>query len=345
MTTVTRNHTACLSCYVRSWPALVMGLGLGLVTFFVLFEDVLKHDASITTDHVLTLAVLATVVLAGHMWLTQLLNLQIVTSVGLVLVFAAGSVYLVIASGGRNAEVMIAKRDSAAASESERVERLTKISEAEYILAPCPDGVPSRDVGVKCGLRDAMTRECASGKGTKCEGRSYSVATYAAAIEGHRLAITKLPTATANGSLKSTARVLVAWEGLTGEQSTVAEETYVARLELIIPYLKAVLVEIGTMVFIAVGVGHRRKPTAQPSATVAEPEPMVSNRRTTVTQPLDQDTARALSLLKRGERPQAEIVQLFGGDKSKASRCLSKLERGGQVKRTGRGRQKIVALA
>lgn len=377
------THTSTL--YVRSWPATLLGIALGFVTFFVLFEDVLMSGAKVTTDHVLTLAVLAIVATAGHMWWGQLRNLQLFTAGGLVLVFFAGLAYLVVASGGRNAEVMIAKRNAAHASNAERADRIAKIAEAEFILAPCPAGTPKQHIGERCSLRAVAIAECGSGKGTKCDGKTYSMSTYEAAIEGHRAALKKLPQLEENGALKSTARVMVAWQDAADPEKMTAE--YVARLELLLPYVKALLVEIATIVFLAVGIGHRPSAraayretvlatVATPTATVAKQSPTAPHRlqpkaqlsrlatvapSATVTQlrptatvaaTVAQSENLAMQLLQRtgtvaGQTAtvaQEDIVQLFGGNKSRASRWLGKLEQEGTVARWCEGRNKFVQL-
>lgn len=59
-----------------------------------------------------------------------------------------------------------------------------------------------------------------------------------------------------------------------------------------------------------------------------------------------QSEALALQLLQRsGTVAQEDIVQLFGGNKSGASRWLRKLEQEGTVARWSEGRNKFVVLA
>lgn len=352
------TSTNVSTLHVRSWGALALGVICGGVTGFVLFEDVLAHNAKITTDHVLTGAVLAITAASGHMWWQRLWSRTFVLGLGLLLIFCAGLVYLVVASGGRNAEVMIAKRNAALAGNIER-ERLLKMNaEAEYILGPCPDGTPARHVGERCGLRAAMTAECASGKGKRCEGRAYSVSTYEDAIRGREAALAELGSPVEeNGALKSTARVLVAWYDVPEDEREATEARYVERLELVVPYIKAVLVEIATIVFLAVGIGHRRTSVSRPQpATIPATVPatmastIAAPRHATVTQLRPSATvanveAVATQLLRRSPTvPQAEIVRLFGGNKSRASRWLGRLEREGTVSRWSEGRQKFVTL-
>jgi hypothetical protein len=358
--------------YVRSWGALALGIICAGVTGLVIFEDVLRNKAPITTDHVLTAAVIAITAAAGHMWWRRLWSSVFITGLGLLLIFGSGLVYLVVASGGRNAEVAANKRHAAHASNSERTDRLRKIAEAEYILASCPAGSPAKDYGERCGLRDAMAAECGSGKGKRCDGKSYSVSTYEAAIEGHRSALKSLPALEEDGALKATARAIVAFKVVDGIEREKTERAYFDRLEIALPYVKALLVEIATVVFLGVGIGHRATvaaTVATPTATVArhgpavprssQPKAQLSHPATvapavtpsaTVTQlrptaTVAQSEALALQLLQRaGTVAQEDIVQLFGGNKSRASRWLGRLEQEGTVARWSEGRNKFVVL-
>ncbi len=362
--------------YVRSWGALALGVICAGVTGLVIFEDVLRNKAPITTDHVLTAAVIAITAAAGHMWWRRLWSSAFITGLGLLLIFGSGLVYLVVASGGRNAEVAANKRHAAHASNSERTDRLRKIAEAEYILASCPAGSPANDYGERCGLRDAMAAECGSGKGKRCDGKSYSVSTYEAAIEGHRSALKHLPALEEDGALKATARAIVAFKGVDGIEREKAERAYFERLEIALPYVKALLVEIATVVFLGVGIGHRATVAATvaiPTATVAGRSPAVPRRSQPKAQPsrsatvapsatvaqlrptatIAQSEALALQLLQRGgtvvgQTPavaQEDIVRLFGGNKSRASRWLGRLEQEGTIARWSEGRNKFVVLA
>lgn len=366
----TRTSSNVSILVVRSWGALLLGVICACVTCFVLFDDVLRSGAKFTTDHALTLAVILIVAAAAHMWWQQTRNGHVLLGLGLVCLFFAGLAYLVVASGGRNAEVMVAKRNAAHASNSERADRLQKIAEAEFILGPCPEGTPSKDVGERCGLRQVRDAECKSGKGKKCDGKSYSVTTYEAAIEGHRAALAKLPELEENGAIKSAAQVFVALKGTPLEGREAAEKDYAGRLELLLPYIKAVLVEVATVVFLAVALGNRRatvapmsansgrdamrrspqKPSALP-ATVASPVWPETQHAVTVTLLRPPATvarnceALAMQLLQRSTAvAQEDIVQLFGGNKSKASRWLGRVEREGRITRWGKGRSKFASL-
>jgi hypothetical protein len=343
------------------------------VTGFVLFEDVLRNDAPVTTDHVLTAAVIVITAAAGHMWWRRLWSSAFITGLGLLLIFGSGLVYLVVASGGRNTEVAANKRHAAHAGNTERQDRLRKIAEAEYILASCPAAAPKKDYGERCGLWDAMAAECGSGKGKRCDGKSYSVSTYEAAIEGHRAALKHLPEQEEDGAIKATARVIVAFKDMPTEYREKAEQSYVERLEIVLPYIKALLVEIATIVFLGVGIGHRSPQNrstgtvplarAAPQRTVRHTVPETVPRGTvpqtaTVlrpnfgravlrgTVPLTQDEAleRLLATIAHGGIvPQDYLPELFHvRAKSTVSRWCKDWEEREMISRSVSGRQKFV---
>lgn len=52
--------------FVNSWPKAILAAGFFALTNYVIFEDVLRHGAVITTDHLLSFAVLVGTFAAGH---------------------------------------------------------------------------------------------------------------------------------------------------------------------------------------------------------------------------------------------------------------------------------------
>lgn len=225
---------------VRSWGALALGVICGGVTFYVLFDDVLRNGAIITTDHVLSAAVLLITIAAGHMWWTEMRTLRVFTALGLAVIFVAGSAYVVIASAGRNAEVAAEKRSAAASVNAER-ERITPLLErSERMLVEAQAN---------------LARECATGRGPRCQGIETTVMVYEAAIKGHVADLERLgPSREENVWLKSAAQTLSLFFEVT-------EET----LSLLMPYVKAIIVEVATVVFLAVALGHRGVSRAQGS--------------------------------------------------------------------------------
>ena len=352
------SHQHAPTLFVRSWGALALGVICGAVTALVLFEDVLRNGARVTTDHVLTTAVIVIVAAAGHMWWRRLWSSAFITGLGLLLIFGSGLVYLVIASGGRNAEVMIAKRHAAqfANSERERIRPLLAIEEQR-----------------KQKTQDKLQADCVDGKKGKghCDGLRTTLSVYTMAVKGYEAALLELgPEQEEDGSLRSTARVIVAWQVIGEAEREKAEARYVERLQLLIPYVKALLVELATIVFLGVAFGHRSsesfpRETAVPQRTVRRPTPATvpgtvpqtatvlrPNFGRTVlrseTVPLTQDEALEqlrVAVAKSGTVPQDDLPELFNvRAKSTVSRWCKDWEARGLITRTQGGRQKYLAL-
>ena len=185
-------------------------------------------------------------------------------------------VHINITSYNRSVLVTGEVPDAQTRAEIEKMHR-----EANIILGSCPAGTPKEHVGIRCGLRDAMTKECATGKGKACDGKSYSVTTYEAAIEGYDRRLAKLGPATApNGGYAHAAKVLAALPGVTAAAADIE-----ARLVLILPFLTVLIAELGTITFLHLGMGHRAAVVTAADVAewtaLAECAPPARPRRTT----------------------------------------------------------------
>ncbi len=246
---------------VRSWPAIGLGVFFASVTGYVLFKDVID-GAAINTSHVLSLAALVAAIASGHMVWPAAKAGRIVTALMLMVLFLAATGYVVVSSGARNAETAGAKAATAETVTRTRAEIEKMQREASFILGSCAAGTPRDHVGIRCGLRDAMTKECATGKGKACDGKSYSVATYEAALDGYDRRLAKLGPVTApNGGYAHAAKVLAALPGVTAAAADIE-----ARLVLILPFLTVLIAELGTITFLhlGLGMGHRKQSAQAP---------------------------------------------------------------------------------
>ena len=97
---------------IRSRGAIALGTLLAFGTIVVLFWDV-RAPADVTTDHVMTMAMLAVTIAAGHYWLPAVQQRRILPAIGLGTLFIAGTFVCVTGSAGRGAE--LAQRKAAAA--------------------------------------------------------------------------------------------------------------------------------------------------------------------------------------------------------------------------------------
>ena len=90
---------------IRSRGAISLGMLLAIGTIVVLFWDV-RTPADLTTDHVMTMAMLAVTIAAGHYWLPAVQQRRILPAIGLGTLFIAGTFVCVTGSAGRGAEVI-----------------------------------------------------------------------------------------------------------------------------------------------------------------------------------------------------------------------------------------------
>ena len=110
---------------------------LAIGTLIVLFWDA-RGLSDITTDHVMTLAMLVVTIAAGHYWLPAVQHKRIFPAIGLAVLFVAGTFVCVTGSAGRGAEV--AQRKAAAAgnvneARKDIVDQLAKARADRALLA------------------------------------------------------------------------------------------------------------------------------------------------------------------------------------------------------------------
>jgi hypothetical protein len=223
------------SSRIRSRGAIALGILLAIGTIVVLFWDV-RALADITTDHVMTLAMLVVTIAAGHYWLPAVQQRRVLPAIGLAILFIAGTFVCVTGSAGRGAEV--AQRKTAAAG---------NINDARKDIA---DQLAKARAD-RVALAATMARECATGEGPKCKGSRASVEyadSHIAILEVRRNDMA--PEQEANVRLKHAARVFAFFN--PGTDVHRIEQG----LELIWPFALALIMELGTIVFLGFGLGH-----------------------------------------------------------------------------------------
>lgn len=334
----------------RPWPQvrpvpLVLAIAMAAVTAYVLFEDVL-HGASLTTTHITSAATLIATIAAGHMFWPQFKTGKLVSALGLLAVFLAGTAYVVTMSGARNAETAAAKKANAAEYARQRGDLMRMKTEAETILAACTDATPKKFHGIRCGLRDAMTAECGSGKGKMCDGKSYSVRTYEAALAGYDAKLAALGPAKVASGYRHAAEVLAALP-FTTESADAIE----ARLTLVLPYLLVMVVEVATLTFSNMAIGHRlpaKAPTSQPTfaSNPTAPQPPKGGRKIKRISPAKVPAnvvsfagkREAIAALEKAGRPisNRELANLMGVTDGEASKRVRELGDLVEVRRNGK---------
>jgi hypothetical protein len=235
-----KTHTT-----IRHPGAIALGCFFAGVTGYVLFKDVLE-GAGVTTNHVLALGALVAALASAHMALPELKAGRVVSALTLGLLFVGSTSYVVISSGARNAETAATKAAAIAQVNANRARVEAERSKAQTMLDE---------------ERKALARECASGKGRKCEGVQAAVAAYAAAVAEHDAKLEAMkPAQRENAGYAHASEVLAATPGATSAEIE-------RRLKLLLPFVVVVIAELGTIAVLNIGIGHVRKVVPVPLAT------------------------------------------------------------------------------
>jgi len=232
---------------VRSWGAIALGALLAIGTLVVLFWDV-RAVSDITTDHVMTLAMLIVTIAAGHYWLPAVRQKRAVAAIGLAVLFFAGTFVCVTGSAGRGAEVASRKAAAAAQINADRKDAQDQLKAARE----------TRDQ-----LAERFAGECGTGKGARCKGMREALDAQDSHVRILQVRVDGLqPEQEANVRLKHAARVFAFFR--PGADVKRIEEG----LELTWPFALALIMELGTIVFLGLGLGDagqsRRVPLVPP---------------------------------------------------------------------------------
>src|ERR1700733_4602744 len=218
---------------VRSWGAILLGAVLAIGTLVILFWDV-RTPGEVTTDHVMTLAMLIVTIAAGHYWLPAVQQRRGFPAIGLAVLFFAGTFVCVTGSAGRGAEVAAHKAAAAHQVNADRKDAQDQLKAARE----------KRDE-----LADKFNRECGSGKGARCKGLREALEaqdSHAAVLQAR---VERLqPEQEANVRLRHAARVFAFFR--PGADVKRIEEG----LELAWPFALAMIMELGTIVFLGLGL-------------------------------------------------------------------------------------------
>lgn len=322
-----------LNTTIRSPGAIALGTFFAGVTGYVLFKDVLD-GAAITTNHVLALAALVAAISSGHLAWPALRSGQIVQALMLVILFLGSTGYVVVSSGARNAETAGNKAAVIAANNEARAHETKRLTQAEAMLAEAQRN---------------LARECATGKGKRCDGIRATVQVYEAAIKGHQQTLRELaPPADANGGYAHAAAVLAA-AGVPGGAQEIE-----ARLTLLLPFVTALIAELGTITFLHMGLGHQHRPAparqapqeprqrpieARPDPTPPAPTSPPGGRRKRL---IRKEQARADVLEFKRPVPQRDLADRWGVGKSMVTAWLDEWQDDGLVHRVRHGREVMV---
>lgn len=291
------------------YGAIAAGALCALGAAFVIVEDV-RHTHTVTLDHLLAVIVLVGTISAGVMSVSMLKTWRTWHyALALAVLATIGSIYCMVGTAGRTAEDRATAKLEAEAANQKRNGIRKKITEAEFILASCPEGSPKKWFGERCGLRDAKNAECGTGNGQACQGKAYSVGTYEAAIKGHTAELDELgPEVPVNTRVKNAAAIIGAIRGADEAQQAKIEAT----LTLVEPNIPAAFLEAGSIVFLHIGLPtlvwpawrRRQRPIDKPAEemTLAELRALQPLLRDATTTPPEWDPPKPRNRRKPDER-------------------------------------------
>ena len=250
-TFLAKAQTMQLTTTIRSPGALALGAFFAAVTARTIFDDVVS-GAPATIAHLNAAAALVAAIASGHLVLPTLWQGRVSAALGLALIFVASTGYIVTSAGARNAEVSQHKASQIVKTNGERASLKGKVSEAET------DVDEAKDAHDKA--KRAAKTECDSGKGKRCDGkietRDYAAKDLEKAESHAALTRGKLsllgPEEQPFAGYKHAARVFAS--AGYGEANVIE-----ARLELQMPFVLVLITEVSTLVFLGMGLGHRRQ--------------------------------------------------------------------------------------
>mgnify|MGYP000166677231 CR=1 FL=1 len=232
--------------HVHSLPAIIGGSLSALGSCALLMADV-GSLANLTVDKALMPVLVGLTVLTGHLAWQAWAELKLFSCAGLFVVSSVGVALTVTDAMGRRAEVRDSGVRLADDAESRRAALTRKRDEAVEILGT---------------HRQARDRECATGKGKLCDGKSYTVSTWEAAVAGYEAQLLKLP---APRPVDAKGQRVGAIAGMVGLDGKTAQ----ARFALLEPFMLPALLELASIVLFGFGVGHVRVAENAAVATVA----------------------------------------------------------------------------
>jgi hypothetical protein len=250
----------------RHWPAIGLGTLFAFGTAVVLLEDIV-HGAPVTTAHMLTILAIVGTIAAGHLAWPYLQARQYLAGLGLGLLFLAGTFYLVVASGSRNAETQNHKVEQILQRNAERARLDAEVIAAKQRWSEA---------------QAAFAAECGTGKGRRCEGReatanAFRDSWYMAAAMRDRAGAVERPLA----GYAHSARVFAA---LTGGDEARIEKV----LTLAMPFALVLITEFGCLVFWSIGLGKGRPVEIhwpeEPQKLLAVDVPLVLDERAAMKQ-------------------------------------------------------------
>jgi len=197
-----------------------------------------------TVDLALMPLLVGLTVLSGVLAARALRRAHVLPAIGLYALALLGSSLVVYETTGRRAEVRDTKVASAV-DDGERRQHLTKmLNEAE-------DNVRK--------YRQRLSSECPTGKGTRCQGATYTVYTWEAAVTGYKSELAALGAPRPVDPKAERVAALAALAGVSTPAATVK-----ASVGLIEPLALPLFLELGSILLFGYGLRQRAPAPASP---------------------------------------------------------------------------------
>jgi len=299
------------------WAFLLLSVFCFLGTGYILLEDVIQHHAPVTTDHVLTAMVFFATLGAGHAFFPVLRAGRVIMGLGLGIVCLFGTFTVVSGSAGRTAKATYAKEAEVARrlAEYENVGAMIKTAQAE-----------------RSKLSSSFAVECGSGQGVRCKGLKTALEEkddHIRVLQARQDLIPLPPPP--NAEIKYLAEVLTIFVGVPQAQIEKA-------LGLIFPLSRAAMMELATLIFFGLAVGHPRRQQQvqeEPKKLVAVDTPLLS---------VEPDTP-TLAVLKAAGRPltNKELAERLRVSEGYASKLVNALLEEGKIEKKVQGREVFIS--
>lgn len=312
---------------IASPAAIVGGVAAAGGAIALLVRDAFVSGWSV--DHALMPVLVGITILAGHLLWEALRRGRLIAALGLALLAIFGSSLTVIEAMGRRAEVRDVKVASAIDVETQRKQLRTMLTEAEEILGK---------------HRALLATECASGKGKKCDGMTYTVLTWESAVAGYEAKLAKLGAPKPVDPKGERVAAVVAFF------TSLKEGDVKQGVALLEPFAMPLFLELGSIVLFSFGFSSgRKKPIAAEAPAeqvtpVAAPKLPPPKGGTMTKLEAERDLVMLLALGK-SISSQDELAERWGVGKGTASKWLSDWEERGLVTRAQYGRCKQIVAA
>jgi hypothetical protein len=234
--------------YLHSLPSTVAGVVAAGAAIALLMRD--AQHTGLTLDHAMMPVLVFLTVLFGHEAFRALKEWKVISAVLMLCLAAFGSLIIVGETMGRRAET----RDAKIAQATKTVDQYAIIA-ADY----------QRAAGLVAQSEQWTAAECASGKGKKCEGQTFTLNQRKAHAEKLKAELEK---ATAPAPVDSKADKIAYWASVFGASKAFAKELF----QNFDPFSLSLFLEMGALIGFGFGIKTRSVPVFESVQTVSEPK-------------------------------------------------------------------------